>query len=95
MDYLKREQVDYFDMNEVHLQDFKRYNLSWEEYLRQFFVGFPGHYNSRGNHFFAHSIKGKIVEWLDPKPLPYRPGITKIDFATYLPVRNCRDVSHS
>jgi hypothetical protein len=33
---------------------------------------FIGHYNPRGNHFFAYSIKDKIVSWLDPKPVPYR-----------------------
>jgi len=29
VDYLSREQVNYFDMNDVHLRDFKKYNLNW------------------------------------------------------------------
>ena len=23
-------------------------------------------------HFFAHAIKGEIIDWLDPKPITYR-----------------------
>lgn len=33
---------------------------------------FIGHYNPAGNHFFAYAIKKTVVDWLDPKPLPYR-----------------------
>ena len=56
-------------MNEVHLRDFQRYNVAFDEYMKQYFIG---HYNPRGNHFFAFSIKDKVVEWLDPKPITYR-----------------------
>ena len=37
--------------------------------MKQYFIG---HYNPRGNHFFAYSIKDKVVGWLDPKPITYR-----------------------
>ena len=38
-----------------------------------------------GNHFFAYSIKDKVVEWLDPKPITYRdPDPQSIDFQGYL-----------
>jgi hypothetical protein len=82
IDFLTSQRYDYFDMNEVHLQDFRRYNLSFEDYLKQYFIG---HYNPRGNHFFAYSIKDKVVAWLDPKPIPYRdPDPDSIDFYQYL-----------
>ena len=32
-------------MNEVHLRDFKKYNLPYNEYMKQYFIG---HYNPRG-----------------------------------------------
>jgi len=82
VDYLIREKMNYFDMNEVHLRDFGKYNVSWDEYIRQYFIG---HYNPRGNHFFAYSIKGKVVDWLDPKPITYRnPDAETLDFKGYL-----------
>jgi hypothetical protein len=82
VDYLVREKVDYFDMNEVHLRDFQKYNLPYDEYLKQYFIG---HYNPRGNHFFAYSIKDKVVQWLDPKPITYQKRDPQsIDFKGYL-----------
>jgi len=83
VEYLIREKFNYFDMNEVHLRDFKQYNLPYPEYLKQYFIG---HYSPRGNHFFAYSIKERVVEWLDPKPITYRnPDPQSIDFRGYLP----------
>jgi hypothetical protein len=82
VDYLAKEKIDNFDMNEVHLLDFKKYDLSWEDYMKQYFIG---HYNPAGNHFFAYSIKRKVVQWLDPKPIPYQqPEQQSINFEGYL-----------
>jgi hypothetical protein len=69
VDHLKSGKFDFFDMNEVQLRDFSAYKISFDEYLKLYFIG---HYNPRGNHFFAYSIKDKIVSWLEPKPVPYR-----------------------
>jgi hypothetical protein len=85
VDYLAAERYNVFDMNEVHLRDFRRSNLPYGDYLKQFFIG---HYNPRGNHFFAYSIKGTVVEWLDPKPITYRRAdADSVDFRGYLPAR--------
>jgi|SRR5208283_1464723 len=44
-----------------------------------------GHYNPRGNHFLAYSIKDTVVRWLDPKPTAYRkPNPGSIDFKAIL-----------
>jgi hypothetical protein len=71
VDHLLANDVTYFDMNEAQLRDHARYAISWREYLDSLFVG---HYNPRGNHLFAFSIKDLVVDWLDPKPIPYRPS---------------------
>jgi hypothetical protein len=85
VDYLAAEGFNVFDMNEVHLRDFRRSRLPYGDYLKQFFIG---HYNPRGNHFFAYSIKGKVAEWLDPKPITYRHAdADSVDFRGYLPGR--------
>jgi hypothetical protein len=79
--YLAREKFNTFDMNEVQLRDFEKYKISYNDYLKQYFIG---HYNPRGNHFFAYAIKDKVVEWLDPKPITYRKGDRQaIDFKDY------------
>jgi hypothetical protein len=83
VDYLEKEKFKYFDMNEVHVRDFKKYNLSFAEYRREYMTG---HYSPRGNHFFAYSIKDVVVNWLDPKPITYRnPNARSDDFRGYLP----------
>ena len=82
VDYLAREKTPCFDMNVVHLRDFKNYNLSYPDYMKQYFIG---HYNPRGNHFFAYAIKDVVVEWLDPKPITYQKlDPQTIDFKGYL-----------
>ena len=53
-----------------------------EEYMDRYFIG---HYKPSGNHFFAYSIKDKIVDWLNPKPITYQQGSDKlIRFNGYL-----------
>jgi hypothetical protein len=63
--------------------DFQRYRLSWDDYLKQYFIG---HYNPRGNHFFAYSIKDTVLQWLEPKPITYQQREPDtVDFKGYLP----------
>ena len=91
VDYLTKEKVNCFDMNEVHLRDFRKYNLSFEEYKKHYFIG---HYNPAGNHFFGHSIKGKMVDWLDPKPITYQKRDPQtIEFKDYLQGQSLKPAS--
>ena len=81
-DYLSDNGHRVFDMNLVYNEDYKAFNLSVNDYFNRYFIG---HYNPAGNHFFAYSIKDSMVEWLDPKPLPYRDKSNRIiDFRGYL-----------
>lgn len=83
MDFIREKNLNFFDMNEVHVQDYKKFNLNLDEYMNRYFIG---HYNPAGNHFFAYALKERIVEWLDPKPLTYLPGESqRIRFDGYLP----------
>jgi hypothetical protein len=83
VDYLIREKFEYFDMNEVQLRDFQKSKLPYQDYLKQYFIG---HYNPRGNHFFAYAIKDEMVRWLDPKPITYQKlDPASVDFKGYLP----------
>ena len=83
VDYLIREKFLYFDMNEVLLRDFQKSKLPYQEYMKQYFIG---HYNPRGNHFFSYSIKDKVIEWLDPKPIAdQKRDPEPVDFQGYLP----------
>jgi hypothetical protein len=82
VDFLEKGRFTYFDMNVVHAQDYKNYNLSIPNYYQRYLIG---HYNPAGNHFFAFSIKDKMVEWLNPKPITYdRSYIKWVDFKGYL-----------
>lgn len=67
--YLEQHGRRYFDMNRIHAEDFKSFRISPEDYLKRYYIG---HYGPAGNHFFAYSLKNKMVEWMDPKPVTYR-----------------------
>ena len=84
VDYLAAEGFTVFDMNEVQLRDYRRSGMPHGDYMKQYFIG---HYNPRGNHFFAYSIKDEVVGWLEPKPITYRkPDPDTVDFRGYLPI---------
>ena len=68
VDYLRERQVRCFDMNPVHVEDYKSFNVPLDEYMKRYFIG---HYSPKGNHFFAFAIKDEMVDWLDPKPVTY------------------------
>jgi hypothetical protein len=56
--------------------------MPFDAYMKVYFIG---HYNPRGNHFFAYSLKEKVVAWLEPKPITYQnPNPDSIDFKGYL-----------
>jgi len=83
VDFLEEKGFNYFDMNLVHVEDYKNFKLSIADYYKRYFIG---HYNPSGNHFFAYSLKERVVEWLDPKPFTYDAGEDWIiDFKGYLP----------
>jgi hypothetical protein len=83
VNYIRDHKMRYFDMNEVHKEDFKHFSIPLDDYMKRYFIG---HYNPSGNHFFAYSIKDTIVDWLDPKPVTYRQDESKqIGFKGYLP----------
>ena len=71
VDFLKAKKINHIDMNLMHVQDFKSFSLSVDDYFKRYFIG---HYSPAGNHFFAYAIKDRIVEWLNPKPVPYEPS---------------------
>lgn len=82
VDFLKQNNINHVDMNLMHVEDFKNFNLSVDDYFKRYFIG---HYSPAGNHFFAYSIKDRIVEWLDPKPTPYERSTRRmIKFEGYL-----------
>ena len=82
IEFINDNDFRFFDMNIVHVEDFKKFNLSLDEYFQRYFIG---HYNPSGNHFFAYSLKDTLVEWLDPKPITYQQGDDKlIRFKGYL-----------
>lgn len=69
--FLGREKTPFVDILAKHAEDFRSFRLSPQDYIRRYFIG---HYKPQGNHFFAFAIKDTIAEWLDPKPVAYRPG---------------------
>lgn len=86
VDFLQEHKFKVFDMNLVHVADFKNFNLSVDRYYDRYFIG---HYSPAGNHFFATAIGLTIAEWLDPKPIIYRTDQHKsTDFKGYLEGHN-------
>ena len=83
IDFIQSNTYRFFDMNKVHLEDFKNFNLTLDDYMKRYF---NGHYTPSGNHFFAYAIRNTIVDWLNPKPITYQQDDSKlIRFEGYLP----------
>jgi hypothetical protein len=86
LDHLAASGVPLFDMNDVHQREYEQAGGSYHEYLGRYMADGNGHYNPRGNHFFAYELKDRLLELLDPKPLPYQDrGPDTVDFSEYLP----------
>jgi len=82
VEFLEEKKFNVIDMNLIHLMDFEKYNLSFDQYKKEYFIG---HYSPSGNHFFAYAIKDRVVAWLDPKPVTYRKvDAQSIHFRGYL-----------
>ena len=68
VDFLKTRDYPFLDLRQHHLAEFNLFNLDPAAYLTRYY---NGHYAPAGNFFFAQALKDIIVDWLDPKPLPY------------------------
>jgi hypothetical protein len=68
VDHLREREFAVIDGLQEHVEDYAAYRCTPDEYVRRFYIG---HYNPRGNHFFAFAIKDDLVAWLDPKPPAY------------------------
>ncbi len=83
VDFLKEQKFRYFDMNLIHVEDYKSFRIPFDQYVKRYFIG---HYSPAGNHFFAFAIKDTIIDWLDPKPITYQNQDDRwITFEGYLP----------
>ena len=69
VDWLKNRSCPVIDMLEAFAADYKRVKVDVDQYLKPFY---NGHHTPKGNFFTAWAIKDRIVQWLNPKPKPYR-----------------------
>ena len=67
--FLAQTNLPYFDSLQKHIEEFRSFQITPEEYVKRYYIG---HYSPLGNRFFAYAAKDSIVEWLDPKPPAYR-----------------------
>ena len=74
VDYLNNNNHLYVDTLQKHQEEFQSFRLSPAEYVNRYYTD---HYNPRGNHFFAFSIKDAILEWLEIKPPTYDQDIER------------------
>lgn len=67
----------------AHVAEFDTFRLSAKDYVDRYYIG---HYNPRGNHFFAYALKDQVRDWLSPLPPAYRAEAERlIRFEGYLP----------
>ena len=69
VEFMSGKGLPVVDLLQSHEADFARFDTSLAEYLGRYFIG---HYNPLGNFFTALALKDKLVEVLEPKPLPYQ-----------------------
>jgi len=59
------------DIRDAHRAEFAGMKIGVDEYLSRYY---NGHYAPAGNYFFAQALRKRLVEWLEPRPEPYRRG---------------------
>jgi hypothetical protein len=69
VEWLKGKPYPVIDMRDAFTADYRKYKIDIEEYLAPFY---NGHHTPRGNFFTAWAIKDRLIQWLNPKPTPYR-----------------------
>ena len=68
LDWIADREVPVIDLRDAFRANFERHQVGPDDYVEPFY---NGHHTPRGNFFFAWAIKERIVEWLEPTPLPY------------------------
>jgi hypothetical protein len=71
VEFMRQRGQPFVDLMPAHMDDFAQFKGDLKDYLAKHWVG---HYNPRGNQFCAFAILAKLVELLNPKPVPYRSG---------------------
>lgn len=69
IEYLQEKNLPFVDLFNSHILEFSQQKNNIADYLKKYFIG---HYNPKGNMFFAWEIINKVIEFLEPKPLPYK-----------------------
>jgi len=69
VDWLRGKPFPVIDMLDFFAADYRKYKVDVDEYLAPLY---NGHHTPRGNFFTAWAIKDRLIQWLNPKPLPYR-----------------------
>jgi hypothetical protein len=82
-DFLKGQGIPFVDTVQRHVEDYQQFRLTPQQYVERHYIG---HYNPKGQHFFAFAIKDDLLAWLDPKPPAYQSQeAAVIYFDGYLP----------
>lgn len=82
-EFVRNRNIPLIDSLPCHVAEFDSFKLSAKAYVDRYYIG---HYNPKGNHFFAFAIKDDLLKWLDPKPPAYRTDKEPlIRFKGYLP----------
>jgi hypothetical protein len=71
IDDLQKNNTRHIDMLAEHVNDFRNFSCSPEQYVERYY---HGHYAPQGNHFLAFALRRPMKEWLDPRPPTYREG---------------------
>jgi hypothetical protein len=69
VDWLATKDLPAIDLRDAFQKEYNHSKLSADAFLEPYYIG---HHTPLGNFFFAWAIKDRLVEWLDPKPLPYQ-----------------------
>jgi hypothetical protein len=69
VDWLSTKDLPCIDLRDAYKKEHANSKLSADAFLDPYYIG---HHTPLGNFFFAWAIKDALVNWLNPKPLPYQ-----------------------
>ncbi|MBI1323795.1 hypothetical protein GC170_11520 [bacterium] len=83
VEFLQDRKIPFIDTVNKHVEEFAQFRIDAKAYVERYYIG---HYNPKGQHFFAFAIKNEIVQWLSPRPPTYADESESIiRFEGYLP----------
>jgi hypothetical protein len=69
LDWLKHKPYPVLDVREAFRAEYQQFHGDVKRFLDRYYIG---HHSPAGNFFLANAVRDRLIQALEPAPLPYR-----------------------